>query len=325
MAENEPKPQTVDEAYPEADSIIKGIIDSGDPVQDPSAASEPAGEDVQEEVVEEEEGGSEPSEKPTEASKPDLSADEEAAHKSALANLKLAAKAPDAVLDGMDPREIIAWWSGLAEKKAADDRTYRERAELQKRLEDLQATREAEPAVPTASTDLETYKPLVEEFGEDPSGALDEHIMARIQSALGEGPKKLAQLEQALEAMYMKQVRGELGITQLTDPQVWERVQARTGELWATTAHGNLQGLERLQAVMRDAAKLELPDLPTPEQERAEKEEAAARRKGSPKARASKPKKSKPQTHEEMVDAMARYITEHDGVTSEQVRAHFGV
>jgi len=118
-------PEVAEDAYPGFDAVIEKIMGEGDPVQDPEASQEAPGEDQGEEVEEEGSGSQSPpegSQEPQE--KPELSAEDRTAYDKALTNLKLAAKAPDAVLDSMNPQEIIAWWSGLAQQKAEVDRTY---------------------------------------------------------------------------------------------------------------------------------------------------------------------------------------------------------
>ncbi len=290
-------PQTVDEAYPEADKVLQAIMAQGDPVQDPVVEAE----------VEETEAPSaavETAEPPVETA-PDESA-------KARTNLKLYAQVPDAVLEALDPSQATAWWSGLAEKKASEDRNYQENAALNKRLEALEATPATEPAKPTVNVDLvEARQKLVDAVGEDETGAFDRYMELREKAIQSQVSPQMEQLQEAENQRTLDRALDGLGIAQLSDPGMRERVLARASGL-----HGDNDAI--LSALLREAVRREIPDLPTPEQERADKEAATARRVGSPTAKASKPKTTTPRTDEEKLTEALRLIVE-EGVTDPAV------
>lgn len=324
MTENQPGVTAPLGVTPESDANVDALlarIVGGDvELDEPEGEPEPAEAVTPDAAPTEESEGDE--ERETEAADPDLD--------KALNRLRLAG-VPTRAIDGLSPEETLDWASRLAARESDVNRAFRERAELEKRLSELEATKPTEPGVPTVALDLEAERAaLADQFGDDEAGAL----IGLAQKIAGARAPEVETLQSRLDAsaaiveeLLTERVRGELGARdpRLSDPETYQRVQTRAGMLLKAaegdSRYANLGFVQRYQKLLEDAALLELGPVPQVDDGDDPIEGTPPRRSGTP-TRPSRASQKKPRTEEEILDAKIAAIQK--GASAETIRARFG-
>jgi len=312
--------QAVDESLdPNAekaiDAVLAEIMGPDDDDEQPEETQE-----VEEEVEEEdtEEASSEPAAQEIDPE-----------WKSARDKLQLAGFSK-AYLESLGREQTISEWSQRSPREQEIQRAFRERAELQKRIEELEATtKRAEHGEPTAREDLNA----LEQRAIDELGDLGKDLVAALrENQAPQAPQELQEQLAASTAMLEELIReraqaglGKRFPTLRKDREVYEKVERLAGQLGATDMHKDVVGVARYEALMESAAKLLGIDATDPEAERQEQEkkEAARRAKGTP-TRGGKTAPVKDRAPGEILDAKIRYIQSNPNATAEDVRKQFG-
>ena len=248
----------------------------------------------------------------------------------AVQRLRLAG-VPSKAIEGLSGEETLSWASHLAARESDVNRAFRERAELEKRLSELEATSAEEPGVPTAAIDLEAEKEaLADQFGDDEAEAL-----IRLAQKFGstgtpevEAMKsQLAVSSAMVEELLTERVRNELGArdSRLNDPETYQRVQDRASLLHKASQgdsrYDNLGLVQRYAKLMEDAALLELgPALESDGFNSVT--ETPSRRSGTPTRPSRARQSQKPTSPDDVIEAKIAAIQK--GASAEAIRARFG-
>lgn len=277
--------------YPNAETLLRGVMDDWDDDAPEAAAPSP---EQPEALPSDDEDSDAP--EPV-APKAAATVDGEKARKAAkLAGL------PESVLTRMSPEELDEWYSSHSKSESDVRRAFRENAEFRRELEELKATKVAEPAVPTAAEDQELVQIFTEEFGPERGKALADKWAAQRAQVLKPVQAMQAALEERLTNAAWQDTRQRLGIPDDTKKQIIvDRARALSemkGMPWSS-----LKGDEAMAAVFSAAARIVDPDLPSDAEIRRRAVREEARRNGSPTAAPQRAAPKVPKTHEEIQDA----------------------
>lgn len=241
----------------------------------------------------------------------------------AKANLKNLGT-PQRVLDELSDEEAIEWWSSREKAEKSIRKAFQERAELQRRLEESQETEPAEPqqGEPTAETsDLSQLQgALSEELGENVAKTLVASI-APLHDSVQRIAKPIPHVASLVEEMALRVARADLRERFPTIDDSWQQVEPRFRELAKANLHSDKKGLERISALIQDAARYEGLNG---HQEPSEQKPTRSKAQNTATAPRATPPRTKKMSQDELIDAKARYIASHPGVTAEEVRRHFG-
>ena len=185
----------------EPEEAAGGPSEAAETTNTPEAAPEPSG-----------------AEEPTEAQGASLD-------DKARAYLRLKLGLNDAAIDAIPDAQGL--YSKTLEREAVVDRTFRERAELAAKLEEVEAATDPEPesAVPAGNVDLKAPEGLLDELGLEPDGAGAKALEGWLSKALE--PLR----EQAAETRSVNEARVERGLVEHR-----ERLQAHVPQLGASDA-----------------------------------------------------------------------------------------
>lgn len=234
-----------------------------------------------------------------------------------------------AYLDSLDREQTIREWSQRAPRESEIQQAFRERAELQKRIEQLEATKQAEQGEPTATLDLsDLEKRAVEELGD-----LGKDLVAALRGSqakpapTNELQEQLAASTAMLQDLIRERAQAELGKrfpTLRKNPEVYGKTERLAGQLAETDLHRDVPGVDRYKALMESAATLLGIDAVSPETDReASEKRSRLRAQGTP-TRGGKTVEPKSRTAGELLDAKIRYIQSNPNAKPEDVRKHFG-
>lgn len=223
------------------------------------------------------------------------------------------------------------------------DEAFSERSKLRKESEEAAAksleeanapkTPDAPPAQPSLADLRDAARPFVDalENGEDPSQALSDFVgnafaahSESLTTRLAEAEQRSSLLGAAIEEILMESAKARLleRVPQLKDDETFDKVRKSAVELGSTEMFSDQTGMRRFASLLEAAAKLELPDGPSPEE--LERQEKLERQKANGKpARATKASaKKKPKTDDEMIAEKIRMA--EAGHTSEEIVRAFG-
>lgn len=286
------------EAYPGLDDLARSMMDDYDDESEP----QPVVEDDEQPLDGDSAGVVEDSE-PDQPSAEVDSAEAGKARKAAkLAGL------PESVVEKASDEELVEWYSSHAKSESDVKRAFRENAELRRELDELKATKGAEPAVPTAPEDQELLSLLVEEHGEERGKKMADLITARETRLQARADALEAMLEQRATKAAWDDVSKTLGIEDKAGSydRVVEQAQslAKVSGPWT-----ELKGDARVQALFTAAARLVMPDLPSDSELKRRAAISAAKKNGTASApRQRQPEPPKPKTYSEQVDAKTARI-----------------
>lgn len=217
------------------------------------------------------------------------------------------AKLPESLIASMSEADLLEWHSGWAKNDADVKRAFRENADLRRELEKFQATKTAEPAVPTAVEDQELTKIFTEELGAERGKAIAARLAARDAQVFSKVQALESVLEKRLADSAWEKVRDRLGIK---DEAARELVveQARALSELKSGPWVSLQGDARVDALFVAAARMVDPNLPSEAEIRRRAVREEARRNGSPTAAPQRAAPKVPKTFEEIQDARLREI-----------------
>ncbi|UCC71261.1 MAG: hypothetical protein JSV86_12810 [Gemmatimonadota bacterium] len=299
------------------DAIIAGIVGE-------DAEPEPEGEPVQEDEAFDESAEYDEADGEETEDQPAAPATLDGDDQKILAQWKLAGL-PERVFGEMTSEERTAWSVNHSKQSSDAHRAFRERAELERRLQELEATPEAEPGVPTADVDYQEEKAaLALQFGDDEAEALLKVAQKIARTETAPLQQQLAASSAAVEQLLNDRLQGEMGASdpRLQDPTTFNRVRSAAQGMWASDRHTDLAGLDRLNALMQDAALLELGPV-SDGSAGDEPQEPQSRRRGTQPSRPTRaPSRRKPKTRDEIIDAKIRAI--QGGATSDDVLRRFG-
>lgn len=212
--------------------------------------------------------------------------------------------APKKWLETATDEEITEWTDARAKADADVKRAFRENAEYRRELEELKATKEAEPAVPTASED----QALIEALERDLDPETAKMLAARLSARDSEAKERMARVsaleaatEQRLAKTIWKDVSQKLGIEEKDG--TFDRVLAQAGELakgqgpWS-----ELQGDAKAEALFTAAARVAMPDLPSDSELKRRAAISAARKNGTSTAAPQRAAPTTPKTPDEIAD-----------------------
>lgn len=295
--------------YPDFEATMQGLFGDGHdsdeelPEAPPDEEEQPEPEQAEPDDVPdgaEEQAKEQPAEKP----KGVQSDVERATH-----NLRFKAKVPQSVLDGMTPEQITAWWSELAPVTSENDRAFSERAELRRRLEEIEAAKQPESAeaVPAGGEDFEVPQALVDELGAEAANGLKQLVSA----ALGRSQKVISSLESRVQAQEARAERAEAEVLyrELVEagelggsPPEFSKVLQRAYDLAPAKGEwSEASGRDRGRALLLAAARLE--GAGAVQADKARTATANARRNGTatPASQRSAPKRKL--SEDEIIDA----------------------
>lgn len=257
-----------------------------DPTEHPAKEKDPAAKPAKKNTE---------AEKASESTKPKANSPE---YEKARAELKLNGWV-DKALDALEPEEAVKIHGKLLEREASVRRAFNERAELQKELDALKATKKPEPeAAPTGDLDLsEAVQKIQAEFGEDVGDVLSKLIESN--RALQGEVSKMREERESDTARSVKsaieKAAGELtgDYPSLADVGVMSEVQA---EMAAIANHPRYRemGLEEsaMDAMRRAIRSLEIPAKAAEVTQEPEDEEASPRRQPRTASRKTAAKKA---------------------------------
>lgn len=258
------------------DAAIEAALSGA--TQDDDEPQDAAGEADDVEEASEAEPGETPTPAAGDAEEPDEgeTADEEpgetpeldAAVKAAQVQLRLAGF-KQKELDAMTPEEVVSRWEAVSEREANYRRVRQERAELQRKLEELEAAAAKETERVTAPTVadadlLKLQEPISTEFGDEASAAftaladgLAKRAMAALVERLDAAERAVGEARGGVAHLVYQAVRdGLVGrYPGLADEAQWEAVRTDAAELLSTTRYSELKGPARLRALIADESK----------------------------------------------------------------------
>lgn len=301
--------QPVGDPYPEADSLMKSIMDD---YEDPSAPEEAAPSEPSEEVqpaAELEEAEDEGSEDPygkAIAPKPADAVEVDKARKAArLAGL------PESVVEKLSENELLEWHTNHSKNESDVTRAFRERAELQRELDELKATRASEPAVPTDAEDQELAKVLDDMLGVGPEDA--KKLAKLIDARMSQPNARVEALEAALEQRLAKSVWSEtardLGLGDEAGGDVPKAVMDAAQALNKTAGPwDSLTGEAKIKALFLASARATNPDAPSDAELRRRAAISRAKKNGTATAAPQRNATPKKPTANEILDAKIEAI-----------------
>lgn len=293
--ENTTSEPAFEDAFAGSDELFAGMMDDYDAGQPEAPAV--VEEEAQPEVQAEEASAPDAVEEGTEATaKPaERSVDAVKARKAAEY-----AKLPESFLETASDDDLLDWYASHAKAESDAKRAFRENAELRRELDEVKATKGAEPTVPTAPEDQELIDLLEAELG--PEGKKIATKMAEREATAQQRITALeAAAEQRLVDVAWSGVSGRLGIE---DKDAYARIEPHARALAKTQGPwSELKGEAQLEALLTAAARAVMPNVPSEPELKRRAAISESRKNGSPTAAPQRVAPKKPLTHEEVTDA----------------------
>lgn len=225
------------------------------------------------------------------------------------------------VIDTMTDEMVLAYGAKAQKRQTDVDAAFRERDRLRSlSKEDSkpdESTEEPATAQPTGDPstvlrDLET--PLGELIGDEEASAVSSLMRGAFERLVTPLLQQNAAMSDAL-AMRMMQQEMSGDFPQLSSSGEFQKVSSRAIELMSTQLHSDLEGFDRLRALMETAVKLDTPDGARPEV-------AAKKRKGHMQGAVGRKARQKSLSAEETLDAKIQMAMQ--GKSSDEIRAAYG-
>lgn len=220
-----------------------------------------------------------------------------------LANL------PESAIKSLSEEELLAWHAKHTKNESDVKAAFRENAELKRRLEEFEATKGSEPAVPTEPADQELLQLLTEEFGEERGRTFAAKLEQRDSQTKQQLEQATAYIERMLAERAFQRTVEEWRIGDDLPEGTFDKVLAQAADLSKTKGVWDEQrGEPRVRALIEAATKLVVPNIPSESERQRRAAIARARRKGTASAAQQRSAPEKPLTPRERILQTARKV-----------------
>ncbi len=225
------------------------------------------------------------------------------------------------VIDKMTEEEVMAYGAKAQKRQADVDAAFRERDRLRSlSKEDSKPDESTEEPATAQSTgdpstvlrDLET--PLGELIGDEEATAVSALMKGAFERLVTPVLRQNAAMNDALALRMMQQeMAGDF--PQLSNQGEFKKVADSALELMSTQLHADLEGFDRLRALMETSVRLNTPDGARPEV-------AAKKRKGHMQGASGRKARTKSLSEDELIEAKIQMAMQ--GKSSDEIRAAYG-
>jgi len=297
--------EAAEAAYPEVDTLLADIV--GDDESD---------FDIPTEAKEAPEPDTEAGESEDESS-PDV--DQEALH-SAYTALYRDGLGQE-LIDQMSEEQIVAYGAKALKRQSDVDAAFRERDQLRtnSKTEPKPTESTEEPATASSTGDTsavlrDMVQPLGELIGDEEANAVSKLMTGAFDRLIGPLLQQNTAMNEALTMRLMQREMVE-EFPQLKNRGEFKKVADNAVELMGTNLHEELEGFDRLRALMETSFRLSDSGKASPGV-------TAKKRKGHMQGASGRKRADKALTEEELTDARIKMVME--GKSSEEIKAAFG-